>query len=101
LSLARQLGLTHHNPPTNDEITTVDQVITLYTGANCHLCEQAKALLYPLLSERGLRLVEIDIHQNEQLKEQYGIRIPVVALTNGQEKGWPFTAAQIGRLLDI
>lgn len=79
----------------------MDQVITLYTGANCHLCEQAKALLYPLLSERGLRLVEIDIHQNEQLKEQYGIRIPVVALTNGQEKGWPFTAAQIGRLLDI
>lgn len=78
----------------------MDQVITLYTGANCHLCEQAKALLYPLLSERGLRLVEIDIHQNEQLKEQYGIRIPVVALTNGQEKGWPFTAAQIGRLLD-
>ena len=100
MSLARQVGLTHHNPPTNDEITTVDQVITLYTGANCHLCEQAKALLYPLLSERGLRLVEIDIHQNEQLKEQYGIRIPVVALTNGQEKGWPFTAAQIGRLLD-
>ena len=79
----------------------MDQVITLYTGANCHLCEQAKALLYPLLSERGLRLVEIDIHQNEQLKEQYGIRIPVVVLTNGQEKGWPFTAAQIGRLLDI
>ena len=78
----------------------MDQVITLYTGANCHLCEQAKALLYPLLSARGLRLVEIDIHQNEQLKEQYGIRIPVVALTNGQEKGWPFTAAQIGRLLD-
>ena len=79
----------------------MDQVITLYTGANCHLCEQAKALLYPLLSERGLRLVEIDIHQNDQLKEQYGIRIPVVVLTNGQEKGWPFTAAQIGRLLDI
>ena len=90
----------HHNPLINDEIRTVDQVLTLYTGANCHLCEQAKALLYPLLSERGMRLVEVDIHQDGELKEKYGIRIPVVLLANGEEKGWPFTAAQIGRLLD-
>ena len=91
----------HHNPLINHEISGVDQILTLYTGPNCHLCERAKALLYPLLSERGMRLVEVDIHQDGELKEKYGIRIPVVALTNGQEKGWPFTAAQIGRLLDI
>ena len=33
------------------------------------------------------------------LQEKYGLRIPVVALPNGHEKGWPFTAAQIMRLL--
>ena len=37
----------------------------------------------------------------ERLKEKYGIRIPVVALPNGDEKGWPFTAAQIGRMLQV
>ncbi|MDA9090753.1 glutaredoxin family protein [Porticoccaceae bacterium] len=74
--------------------------LVIYTGPNCHLCGQAKAILYPLLSERGLTLVEVDIHTDAELQEKYGIRIPVVALANGEEKGWPFTAAQIGRLLD-
>lgn len=74
--------------------------LIIFTGPNCHLCEQAKALLYPLMSERGLTLVEVDIHTDAELQQKYGIRIPVV-LANGQEKGWPFTAAQIGRLLDI
>jgi glutaredoxin len=81
-----------HEPSANQLI--------IFTGPNCHLCEQAKALLYPLMSERGLTLVEVDIHTDAELQQKYGIRIPVV-LANGQEKGWPFTAAQIGRLLDI
>ncbi|ETN92169.1 hypothetical protein U062_00031 [Gammaproteobacteria bacterium MOLA455] len=75
--------------------------VTLYTGPNCHLCEQAKVVLYPLLMERGLRLIEVNIKTDAELQEKYGIRIPVVALANGEEKGWPFTAAQIGRLLDV
>ena len=57
-------------------------------------------MLYPLLTERGLRLVEVNIQTDAELQEKYGVRIPVVALANGKEKGWPFTAAQIGRLLD-
>ena len=77
------------------------QQITLYTGPNCHLCEQAKALLYPLLTERGMRLVEVNIQTDPELQKNYAIRIPVVVFANGEEKGWPFTAAQIGRLLDV
>jgi len=80
---------------------SIMQQVTLYTGPNCHLCEQAKSLLYPLLSERGLHMVEVNIQQDDALLEKYAIRIPVVALANGDEKGWPFTAAQIGRLLDL
>ena len=79
--------------------SSANQLI-IYTGPNCHLCEQAKALLYPLMSERGLTLMEVDIHTDAELQQKYGIRIPVV-LANGQEKGWPCTAAQIGRLLDV
>ena len=79
----------------------LDKSVLIYTAPNCHLCEQAKALLYPLLFERGLRLVEVNIQTDAGLQEKYGIRIPVVALANGEEKGWPFTAGQIGRLLDV
>tara|TARA_B110000046_G_scaffold176926_1_gene203127 strand:- start:7144 stop:7398 length:255 start_codon:yes stop_codon:yes gene_type:complete len=73
--------------------------LTVYTGPNCHLCEQAKTILYPLLSEIDWELVEVNIHKSEDLRQQYGIRIPVVVLPDGTEKGWPFTPAQIARLL--
>jgi hypothetical protein len=45
--------------------------------------------------------VEVNIQESEDLKQRYGTRIPVVALPDGREKGWPFTAAQIVRLLDV
>ena len=77
----------------------LDKTIRIYTGPNCHLCEQAKVILYPLLSEQGWELMEVNIHEAENLSQRYGIRIPVVALPDGSEKDWPFTAAQIGRML--
>jgi glutaredoxin len=73
--------------------------LIIYTGPRCHLCEQAKGLLYPLLAEKGWRLVEIDISSDAALQAQYGTRIPVVVTADGREKGWPFTAAQIARML--
>jgi glutaredoxin len=73
--------------------------LIIYTGEHCHLCEQAKELLIPLLQQKGLVLREVNIDSNETLKERYGLRIPVVLLPDGHEKGWPFTAAQISRLL--
>ncbi|MDG2500899.1 MAG: glutaredoxin family protein [Porticoccaceae bacterium] len=74
--------------------------LILYTGDGCHLCEQAKSLLYPLLTAKGWQLTEVNIQDNDSLKERYGVRIPVVALSDGREKGWPFTAAQIARMLE-
>ena len=73
--------------------------LIIYTGPRCHLCDQAKGLLYPLLAEKGWRLVEMDISSDVALQAQYGTRIPVVVTADGREKGWPFTAAQIARLL--
>ena len=73
--------------------------LTLLTGSNCHLCDQAKAMLNPLVIEKDWELVEVSIHGNKDLEEGYAIRIPVVVFPDGSEKGWPFTAAQIRRLL--
>ena len=73
--------------------------LIIYTGPRCHLCDQAKGLLYPLLAEKGWRLVEMDISSDVALQAQYGTRIPVVVTADGREKGWPFTAAQIARML--
>ena len=80
-------------------VVVLAKQLIIYTGPRCHLCEQAKGLLYPLLEEKGWRLVEIDISSDAALQAQYGTRIPVVVTADGREKGWPFTAAQIARML--
>ena len=73
--------------------------LRLYTAHNCHLCEVAEDLLQPLLEQQQLVLRKIDIAADEGLKASYGLRIPVIVLPNGVEKGWPFTATQVKRLL--
>jgi hypothetical protein len=74
----------------------------LYTGTLCHLCEQAKAVIYPLLPP-GANLGEINIDGDPALKARYGCSIPVFAVADEQgivaEKHWPFTQGQIRRLL--
>jgi hypothetical protein len=90
----------------------MNQILTLYTGPNCHLCEQAKNLIYSVLQSTELQgidwvLQEVNIADscsensgdNKSLKEQYGLRIPVIVTPNGAEKSWPFTAGQVRRLL--
>lgn len=85
----------------------MNQILTLYTGPNCHLCEQAKSLIYPVLQGTDWVLQEVNIVDSsseidgdrKSLKEQYGLRIPVIVTQNGAEKGWPFTAGQVKRLL--
>lgn len=78
----------------------MDNKITLISGPNCHLCDQAKDILYPLLDTKNIQLEEQNIAENAALFDQYGLRIPVVLFPDGSEKGWPFTAAQISRLID-
>jgi len=78
----------------------VDNKITLISGPNCHLCQQAKEILYPLLEAKNIQLNELNVREDAALFEQYGLRIPVVIFADGSEKGWPFTAAQIARMLD-
>ena len=57
--------------------------LTLLTGSNCHLCDQAKAMLNPLVIEKDWELVEVSIHGNKDLEEAYAIRIPVVVCPDG------------------
>ena len=73
--------------------------LIIYTGDYCHLCEDAKELLRPLLEQKGLVLREVSIGSDKALKDRYGLRIPVVLLPDGREKDWPFTAAQISHLI--
>jgi glutaredoxin len=58
--------------------------VTLYTRPGCHLCDEAKAAIAPLLREFGAALREVNIDADPVLKERYGLDIPVIFV--GQRK---------------
>ena len=70
--------------------------IRLYGTACCHLCDEAQAILH----EMGIQADHIDIADDDELVEKYGMRIPVLKrVDTGAELGWPFDAAAVSRFL--
>jgi len=57
-------------------------------------------MLVPLLDAKNIQLNELNVRDDVALFEQYALRIPVVIFEDGSEKGWPFTAAQIARMIN-
>ena len=58
--------------------------VTVFTHADCHLCEQALATLRALQAEHPFDLDERDIRADDALHRAYFERVPVVAL-DGEE----------------
>jgi glutaredoxin len=58
--------------------------VTLYSRPGCHLCDQAKAAITPVLLEFGLVLREVNIDEDPILKDRYGWDVPVIFI--GQHK---------------
>ena len=52
--------------------------VTLYTRPGCHLCEEAKTAVAPLLEEFGAVLREVNIEDDAVLEGRYGRDIPVI-----------------------
>lgn len=74
--------------------------LQLYHTAGCHLCEQAEALVLPLMEQQGWVLQRFDIAADEALLERYATRIPVLRNPRcARELGWPFDAQQVLELL--
>lgn len=52
--------------------------VTLYTRPGCHLCEEAKNAMAPILREARAMLREVNIAGDAVLEERYGVDIPVI-----------------------
>ena len=73
--------------------------LTLYTRPGCHLCEEAKAQMAPLLREFGARLREVNIDADPVLRERYTNDIPVVFLGSRKVAKHRLDLAQLRRQL--
>lgn len=54
--------------------------VMLYTRPGCHLCDEAKSQIAPLLAEFGTRLHEVNIDADPALRERYNLDVPVIFL---------------------
>jgi glutaredoxin len=54
--------------------------VTLYSHADCHLCEQALVVLRAMQREHDFELRELDITADEALHRAYFERVPVIAV---------------------
>src|SRR6266404_6349343 len=60
------------------------QDVTLYSRPDCHLCDEAKAAITPILREFAAVLREVNVDEDSVLKERYGWDVPVIFI--GQHK---------------
>ena len=58
--------------------------VTLYTRPGCHLCDEAKAAIAPILRELDAVLREVNVDEDSVLKQRYGWDVPVIFI--GQHK---------------
>ena len=64
--------------PAQPKPQNVSLEVTIYTRAGCHLCDEAKTAIAPLLREFGATIREIDIAGDATLTQRFGCDIPVI-----------------------
>ena len=74
--------------------------VTLYTRKGCHLCDEAKAQMAPLLREFSARLREVDIDADEKLRALYNFDVPVIFLGGRKVAKHRLDLAQFRRQLE-
>ena len=58
--------------------------VVLYGRPECHLCDEARAVIERLRASVDFTFEEVDIERDDALIRDYGIRIPVVEV-DGRE----------------
>jgi hypothetical protein len=52
--------------------------LTLLTRAYCHLCDEMRDALRPIVSGTGARVMEIDVDSDAALEARFGDLVPVL-----------------------
>jgi thioredoxin-like negative regulator of GroEL len=58
--------------------------LRLLTRPGCHLCEEMKAKVAPLVARLGGTLAEVDVDADPALSERFGLEIPVLLDAEGR-----------------
>lgn len=71
--------------------------LTLITRVDCHLCDDARAVLARVREATGHDWVEVDVDSSEELVAEYSDRVPVVLLDGAEHGYWRVEEARLLR----
>lgn len=64
--------------------STAPPALRLLTRPGCHLCEEMKERVEPLVARLGGTLAEVDVDGDPELSERFGREIPVLLDAEGR-----------------
>lgn len=73
--------------------------ITLIDRTDCHLCEQAVAVLDRVRATSGAEWVRVDVDSSPELLQEYADLVPVVLVDDQQVGHWSVTEEQVLKAL--
>ena len=73
--------------------------MTLYGKPDCHLCDEAEAIVLRVTSELRVPYVKLDIERSPELFERFRYRIPVIEIAGGETLDWPTTPERVRRAI--
>jgi len=74
--------------------------LIFYSRQGCHLCDEAKAQMEPLLREFGVALREVDVDTDPELAARYGQEVPVIFLDGRKVAKFRVDTREFRRLLE-
>jgi hypothetical protein len=81
------------------ESMRVTPTVTLYSTPDCHLCDEAAAILAAVERTLPFRWRRVDIRSDARLLERYRCEIPVIHIDGGATLTWPTTRERVLRAL--
>lgn len=69
--------------------------VTLYTRADCPLCDEALALLETLAGRLGFAIEAVDVDADRELRGRYNYAVPVIAIGGEEVARAPIRAAAL------
>lgn len=73
--------------------------VILLVKPNCHLCEDARAVVREVTAEFGMGFSEQSIAEDAELTAKYADEVPVLLIDGIQRDFWTIDPARLRRLL--
>lgn len=74
-------------------------LLQLVTRSGCHLCENAREVVFTVASQLQLRWTELSLDDHPELVERFGEEVPVVLVNGIPRDFWHIDPIRLGNIL--